>query len=179
VAYALAGTVDIDLEKEPLGTGSDGKPVYLRDIWPSQKEISDTVAASLKPEMFTKSYGNVFDGNPKWNAIPVAGGELYAWAEASTYIHEPPFFQGLSVAPAPVTDIRGARVLVMVGDSVTTDHISPAGDIAGQPGRDVAQVARRHAARLQLVRLAARQRSGHGARHVRQHPPQEPAAPRQ
>jgi aconitase A len=146
VAYALAGTVDIDLEKEPLGTGSDGKPVYLRDLWPSQKEISDTVAASLKPEMFTKSYGNVFDGNPKWNAIPVAGGELYAWDESSTYIHEPPFFQGLSLEPAPVTDIRGARVLVMVGDSVTTDHISPAGDIAeGSPAgawlksRDIAR----------------------------------------
>ena len=130
VAYALAGTVDIDLEKEPLGTGRDGKPVYLHDLWPSQKEISDTIAASLKPEMFTKSYANVFDGNPKWNDIPVAGGELYAWDEASTYIHEPPFFQGLSPALTPVTDIRGARVLVMVGDSVTTDHISPAGDIA-------------------------------------------------
>jgi aconitate hydratase len=130
VAYALAGTVDIDLERDPLGTGRDGKPVYLRDIWPSQREIADTVAASLKPEMFTKSYGNVFDGNPKWNAIPVAGGELYAWDEASTYIHEPPFFQGITAEPVPVTDIRGARVLVMVGDSVTTDHISPAGDIA-------------------------------------------------
>jgi aconitate hydratase len=130
VAYALAGTVDIDLETEPLGTGRDGKPVYLRDLWPGQKEISDTVAASLKPEMFTTSYGNVFDGNPKWNAIPVSGGELYAWDEASTYIHEPPFFQGLTLEPAALTDIRGARVLVMVGDSVTTDHISPAGDIA-------------------------------------------------
>jgi hypothetical protein len=130
VAYALAGTVDIDLDKDPLGTGSDGKPVYLRDLWPSQKEITDMVAASLKPEMFTRSYGNVFDGNPKWNAIPVAGGDLYAWDEASTYIHEPPFFQGLTLEPAPVTDIRGARVLAMVGDSVTTDHISPAGDIA-------------------------------------------------
>ncbi len=132
VAYALAGTVDIDLEKEPLGTGRDGKPVYLRDLWPSQEEITDTIASSLKPEMFTKSYANVFDGNPKWNAIPVAGGELYAWDEPSTYIHEPPFFQGFSLAPAPVSDIRGARALVMVGDSVTTDHISPAGDIADE-----------------------------------------------
>jgi aconitate hydratase len=130
VAYALAGTVDIDVEREPLGTGSDGKPVFLRDLWPSQREIGDTVAASLKPEMFTKSYANVFDGNPKWNAIPVAGGELYRWDEASTYIHEPPFFQGLTLEPAPITDIHGARVLVMVADSVTTDHISPAGDIA-------------------------------------------------
>jgi aconitate hydratase A / 2-methylisocitrate dehydratase len=130
VAYALAGTVDIDLEREPLGAGRDGKPVFLRDLWPSQKEIADAIAASLKPEMFTKSYGNVFDGNPKWNAIPVAGGELYAWDEASTYIHEPPFFQGLTLEPKPISDIHGARVLVMVGDSVTTDHISPAGDIA-------------------------------------------------
>ncbi|MBI1797826.1 MAG: hypothetical protein HYR74_12345 [Candidatus Eisenbacteria bacterium] len=130
VAYALAGTVDIDLGKDPLGTGRDGKLVYLRDLWPTQKEIRDTVAASLDPTMFTRSYGNVFDGNPRWNAIPVAGGERYAWSDASTYIHEPPFFAGLTATPAPVTEIRGARVLVMVGDSVTTDHISPAGDIA-------------------------------------------------
>jgi aconitate hydratase len=130
VAYALAGTVDIDLDRDPLGHGRDGEPVYLRDLWPTQKEIGDTIAASLRPEMFTRSYANVFDGNPRWNAIPVAGGERYAWDESSTYIHEPPFFQGLTREPAPVNDIRGARVLVMVGDSVTTDHISPAGDIA-------------------------------------------------
>ncbi len=130
VAYALAGTVDIDLENEPLGTGRDGRPVYLRDVWPTQEEIRDAIATALKPEMFQSSYGNVFDGNPRWNAIPVAGGERYTWDEASTYIHEPPFFQGLTLEPAPRSDIRGARVLVMVGDSVTTDHISPAGDIA-------------------------------------------------
>jgi aconitate hydratase len=104
--------------------------VYLRDLWPTQKEIADTIASSLKPEMFSKSYGNVFDGNPKWNAIPVGGGELYAWDEKSTYIHEPPFFQNLKLEITPVADVKGARVLVMVGDSVTTDHISPAGDIA-------------------------------------------------
>jgi aconitate hydratase len=130
VAYALAGTVDIDMAHEPLGTGSDGQPVFLRDIWPSQKEIADTIATALKPEQFAAEYGNVFDGNPRWNAIPVAGGERYAWNEASTYIHEPPFFQGLTPDPAPLSDIAGARVLAMVGDSVTTDHISPAGDIA-------------------------------------------------
>jgi aconitate hydratase A / 2-methylisocitrate dehydratase len=130
VAYALAGTVDIDLEHEPLGNGKDGKPVYLRDLWPTQKEIAETIAAALKPEQFAEEYANVFDGNPRWNDIPVAGGELYAWSEASTYIHEPPFFQGLTPEPAPVRDVSGARVLVMVGDSVTTDHISPAGDIA-------------------------------------------------
>ena len=130
VAYALAGRVDIDFDREPLGTGSDGKPVHLRDIWPSQKEVADAVAASVKPEMFAKSYGNVFDGNPRWNAIPVGGGELYPWNASSTYIHEPPFFQGLTLTPKPLTDVVGARVLVMVADSVTTDHISPAGDIA-------------------------------------------------
>jgi aconitate hydratase len=130
VAYALAGRVDVDFEKEPLGEGADGKPVFLREIWPSQAEIAEAIAASLRPEMFATSYGNVFDGNPRWNAIPVAGGERYAWSPASTYIHEPPFFQGLQREPAPVTDITGARCLVMVGDSVTTDHISPAGDIA-------------------------------------------------
>jgi len=130
VAYALAGTVDIDLDQEPLGTGKDGKPVYLRDLWPTQQEIAATIAKALKPEQFGEEYANVFDGNPKWNAIPVAGGELYEWSDASTYIHEPPFFQGLAPEPSPVQDIRGARVLVMVADSVTTDHISPAGDIA-------------------------------------------------
>jgi aconitate hydratase len=130
VAYALAGRVDVDFDKEPLGEGADGKAVFLRDIWPTQREIADTVAASLDPGMFAQSYGNVFDGNPRWNAIPVAGGERYRWDQASTYIHEPPFFQGLTPEPAPVGDIKGARCLAMVGDSVTTDHISPAGDIA-------------------------------------------------
>jgi aconitate hydratase len=130
VAYALAGTVDIDLEKEPLGNGKDGKPVYLRDVWPSQREIADTMARALKPEQFEQEYANVFDGNPRWNAIPVGEGTLFPWDEKSTYIHEPPFFRGLELTASPVADIQGARVLVMLGDSVTTDHISPAGDIA-------------------------------------------------
>ena len=130
VAYALAGTMDFDFERESLGTGSDGQPVFLRDLWPTQQEIADTIAASLQPSMFAKSYGNVFDGNPRWNAIPVAGGERYQWDAQSTYIHEPPFFQGLTAEPAPIQDLKGARCLVMVADSVTTDHISPAGDIA-------------------------------------------------
>ena len=130
VAYALAGTVDIDFEREPLGTGSDGKPVFLRELWPSQKEIVETMASALQPAQFREEYGNVFDGNPRWNEIPVAGGELYEWDPESTYIHNPPFFDDLSATPTPVKDVTGARVLVMVGDSVTTDHISPAGDIA-------------------------------------------------
>jgi len=130
VAYALAGTVDIDLEREPLGTGSDGRPVTLREIWPSQQEIASTVARALKPEQFAAQYANVFDGNPRWNAIPVGEGELYPWDPNSTYIHDPPFFQGFGLETQPLREIRGARALVMVGDSVTTDHISPAGDIA-------------------------------------------------
>ena len=130
VAYALAGTTDIDLDTEPLGTGKDGQPVFLRDIWPSQKEIADTMAASIDPAMFVKSYGNVFNGNPTWNAIPVSGGEAFAWDKNSTYIQEPPFFLDLKPDLMPLADIRGARVLGIFGDGITTDHISPAGGIA-------------------------------------------------
>ena len=129
VAYALAGTVDIDLAKDPLGNGSDGRPVYLRDIWPTQQEVQEIIAASVKPEMFSKEYANVDHKNEQWNAIPMKGGELFSFDENSTYIQEPPFFQDLSPRPAALNAIRGARVLVMVGDSVTTDHISPAGSI--------------------------------------------------
>jgi aconitate hydratase len=129
VAYALAGRVDVDLTKDPLGTDSRGKPVMLSDIWPSQKEVADLETA-IGAEMFAASYGNVFDGNPTWNAIRAVEGDLYRWQEESTYIHEPPFFQGLTLEPPRLSDIRGARILVILGDSITTDHISPAGDIA-------------------------------------------------
>jgi len=129
VAYALAGRADVDLATEPIGTAVDGGAVRLADIWPSQKEIKE-LEALVGAEMFAASYGNVFDGNPDWNAIPVTAGDLYAFREDSTYIQEPPFFQGLAKQPAPLTDIVGARVLAVLGDSVTTDHISPAGDIA-------------------------------------------------
>jgi aconitate hydratase len=129
VAYALAGTTDIDLASEPIGTAVDGAPVKLAEIWPGQQEVAELEAA-IGAEMFQKTYGNVFDGNPDWNAIPVAGGDLFDFREESTYIQEPPFFQGLTRQPAPLTDIVGARVLAVLGDSVTTDHISPAGDIA-------------------------------------------------
>jgi aconitate hydratase len=129
VAYALAGSVDVNLVEEPLGTGRDGKAVYLRDIWPTQAEVNQAVAKSLNTEMFTKQYANVASGNQQWNEIPVKGGELFAWDELSTYIQEPPFFKDLSAKLRPIGAIKSARVLVMVGDSVTTDHISPAGDI--------------------------------------------------
>jgi aconitate hydratase len=130
VAYALAGTVDIDLDREPLGTGTDGKPVFLRDLWPSQEEISQAMGQSVQRGMFTDKYASVFEGSEIWQGIKVAGGDLYEWDEASTYIHHPPYFQDLSLELPPTRDIRGARVLGLFGDSITTDHISPAGNIA-------------------------------------------------
>jgi aconitate hydratase len=130
VAYALAGTVDIDLAREPIGLGKDGQPVLLKDIWPTQKEVSDLIASSIKPEMYQKSYGNVFDGNPQWNEIPVSGGELYQWNEASTYIQHPPFFEAMTTDVPSIKPLINLRVLAIFGDSVTTDHISPAGNIA-------------------------------------------------
>jgi len=129
VAFALAGTVDIDLDREPLGRDRSGEPVRLRDIWPSQAEVREAMSRAVKPEMFRESYANVWDGNPTWNAIPVKGGDLFEFKPNSTYIQEPPFFTGLTLEPPKVAEIRGARVLVLLGDSVTTDHISPAGDI--------------------------------------------------
>ena len=130
VAYALAGTVDIDLTTEPIGTGSDGQPVYLRDIWPTQSEIDELVASSVTRQQFLEQYGNVFHGPEEWRSIETVGDALYAWNPDSTYVQEPPFFEGLTVEEGTITPIRGARVLVKVGDSVTTDHISPAGSIA-------------------------------------------------
>ncbi|MCC7164398.1 MAG: aconitate hydratase AcnA [Anaerolineae bacterium] len=134
VAYALAGTTDIDLETEPLGEDRQGNPVFLRDIWPTQQEISDTVRQAIDAAMFERSYANVFDGNPMWNAIPTAGGDLYPWNDRSTYIANPPFFDNLQMALTPLEEIHNARVLGFFGDSITTDHISPAGNIAkGSP----------------------------------------------
>ncbi len=130
VAYALAGRVDIDLESEPIGKGWDGEDVYLRDIWPSQNEVRETLEKALKPEMFKDEYADVFTGNPRWNEIEVSGGDIYEWKDESTYIREPGFFVDLTPEIPPMQDITGARALAMLGDSVTTDHISPAGVIA-------------------------------------------------
>lgn len=130
VAYALAGTVDIDLENEPLGYDQNDDPVFLRDIWPTQDEILQTVRNSIHPEMYHMHYGQVFGGNETWNAIEGAGGGMFAWNETSTYIQEPPFFMDLKPDLEPLSNIEGARVLALFGDSITTDHISPAGDIA-------------------------------------------------
>jgi aconitate hydratase len=130
VAYALAGTVDIDMSKEPLGTGADGKPVYLKDLWPSQQEINEAIAASVRTEMFREKYADVFTGSDIWRDILVTESDLFEWSEESTYIHHPPYFQSVTLDVPPIQDIKGARVLGLFGDSITTDHISPAGNIA-------------------------------------------------
>jgi len=129
VAYAIAGTVDIDMTSEPIGVDRDGKDVFLTDIWPTQQEILETIASSVSTEQFVKEYGSVYDGSNEWQAIETTGGALYEWDPSSTYVQEPPFFLDLSPEPSPITPITGARALLKLGDSVTTDHISPAGAI--------------------------------------------------
>ncbi len=130
VAYALAGRVDLDLTAEPIGVDEEGNAVFLRDVWPSQDEIGDTIARAVRPDMFEARYGNVFEGNEMWNAVGGQAGDLYGWQAESTYVQEPPFFVDLSPELDAIADITGARVLARLGDSVTTDHISPAGSIA-------------------------------------------------
>ncbi len=129
VAYALTGRVDQNIVNEPLGTGSDGKPVYLKDIWPTQKEINDAIARSLDPEIFKQEYASVFEGTSAWKKLPVPKGGRFAWSSSSTYVADPPFFVGLTDQPGALKDIKGARVLAWLGDTTTTDHISPAGAI--------------------------------------------------
>jgi aconitate hydratase len=129
VAYALTGTMDTDILTEPLGADEQGNEVYLRDIWPSEQEIAQTIAQAVRADMFRKSYGEVFAGDERWNGLEVPAGERFAWDERSTYVRLPPYFRDMPEAPLPVTDVEGARVLALLGDSVTTDHISPAGSI--------------------------------------------------
>jgi len=129
VAFALAGRIDIDLRKDPLGNGKDGQPVYLSDLWPTSREVEETIQQSISSEMFTKSYSEVFQGDERWRGLAVPKGETYAWDKDSTYIQRAPYFDDMDVKPAPVEEIKKARVLAVLGDSVTTDHISPAGSI--------------------------------------------------
>ena len=137
IAYALAGTMDFDFQTEPLGRDSSGNEVFLKDIWPSQKDINDTIASAINTEMFVKNYSDVFKGDDRWRNLPTPSGNTFEWASDSTYVRKPPYFDGMPAEPVPVTDISGARVLALLGDSVTTDHISPAGSI--KPGTPAAQ----------------------------------------
>ncbi|MFI5301127.1 MAG: aconitate hydratase AcnA, partial [Polyangiales bacterium] len=129
VAYALAGRVDLDLTRDPIGTGIDGKPVMLAELWPTRHEVEQTVQRCLDPQMFRDVYATVFEGDEAWMALEIPEGDLYAWDDASTYVKLPPYFEGMSRAPAALVELRGARVLAWLGDSITTDHISPAGSI--------------------------------------------------
>ena len=131
VAYALAGTMDLDLTTEPLGTGSDGQPVFLSEIWPTTQDVSRVVGEAISGQMYTRSYQDVFAGDERWKAIPIPAGDSFTWDPQSTYVRRPPYFDGMKREPEPLTDISGARVLAVLGDSVTTDHISPAGSIKG------------------------------------------------
>ena len=129
IAYGLAGTMDFDFETQPLGTGPDGTEVYLRDIWPTARDVQATIDSSITEEMFTKDYADVFAGDERWRSLPTPEGKIFAWDPQSTYVRKPPYFDGMAPDPSPVVDISGARVLAKLGDSVTTDHISPAGSI--------------------------------------------------
>ncbi len=129
IAYGIAGTMDFDFESDPLGKDQDGKDVFLKDIWPSQKEIDDTIASSINRDMFASSYADVFKGDERWQNLPTPSGNTFEWDPKSTYVRKPPYFDGMPAEPTPVADIKGARVLALLGDSVTTDHISPAGAI--------------------------------------------------
>src|SRR5690606_31035922 len=139
IAYALAGTMDIDILNDPIAEGTDG-PVYLRDIWPSPEEVAEIVESSIGQQMFTTSYADVFKGDDRWRNLPVPTGDLFEWDPESTYVRKAPYFDGMTAEPEPVADIHGARVLVKLGDSVTTDHISPAGAIkVGTPAAQYLQ----------------------------------------
>ncbi|MBA9004598.1 aconitate hydratase [Thermomonospora cellulosilytica] len=142
VAYALAGTMDIDILNDPIGEGSDGRPVYLRDIWPSQEEVAEIVESSIGQDMFLRDYANVFEGGPRWQELPIPTGDTFEWDPESTYVRKAPYFDGMGMEPEPVRDIHGARVLAKLGDSVTTDHISPAGAI--KVGTPAAQYLQEH-----------------------------------
>ena len=161
VAYALAGSMDVDLLNEPLGQDGDGNDVFLRDIWPSAAEVEEVVAEAITSEMFTDGYSDVFAGDERWTSLPTPEGDTFAWDPESTYVRRPPYFDDMPAEPTPVEDISGARVLLKLGDSVTTDHISPAGAIKkDSPGGRVPRRARRRAAGLQLLRLPPRQPRG-------------------
>jgi aconitate hydratase len=127
IAYALAGTMDFDFESQPLGKGSDGEDIYLKDIWPSPEEVESLIESSINTDMFTSEYGSIFDGDARWQELDTPSGNVFEWDDQSTYVRKPPYFEGMTLETTPVADVSGARVLAKLGDSVTTDHISPAG----------------------------------------------------
>jgi aconitate hydratase len=129
IAYALAGTMDFDFQNQPLGQDQEGKDVFLADIWPTPDEVQQTIDSSINSDMFTTQYASVFDGDERWRSLPTPKGDTFEWDENSTYVKKPPYFEGMGLTPDPVSDVSDARVLVKLGDSVTTDHISPAGTI--------------------------------------------------
>ena len=142
IAYAIAGNMNVDITRDALGTDAEGKPVYLADIWPTEQEIAEVVASSIDQDMFTKDYSDVFAGDQRWQSLPIPTGDTFEWDAESTYVRKPPCFEGMAHQPSPVTDISGARVLAKLGDSVTTDHISPASNI--KPGTPAAQYLTEH-----------------------------------
>ncbi len=180
VAYALAGSIDIDITQEPLGTDKSGQPVYLKDVWPTQQEVAQAIESSIHADMFRKNYGEVFKGDEKWNEIPLAGSDLYEWVPDSTYVRRPPYFEGMSKeAPSAVPELIGMRVLAVLGDSVTTDHISPAGSIKLKfAGRQIFDRKGSFPASLQLVWFAPRQSRGDGEGNLRKHPFKKPTGAR-
>src|SRR5206468_171637 len=140
VAYAIAGRMTLDLTVDPLGVGRDGEPVYLRDIWPTEREIQETMLRAVNAQMFREQYADVFTGDDRWRSLSVPTGDRFAWDPDSTYIRNPPFFEELTLHPAPLKEIAGARALALLGDSITTDHISPAGSIKkDSPARNMGQ----------------------------------------
>jgi aconitate hydratase len=174
VAYAIAGTVDIDLTTEPIGIDDDGEDVYLADLWPSQEEIEHTIRGSLSTSQFIDEYSSVYHGSDQWRAIPVSGGALFDWQPDSTYIQEPPFFRDLGPEPSPIMPIDGARVLLKLGGSVTTDHISPAGSIGSDTpaGKFLLE-----AGVPQRMFIASRKRPSDDTGYVCKHPGPQPARP--
>lgn len=147
VAYALAGSMKVDITRDALGVDQEGKPVFLTDIWPTEAEVNDVVANAIGEDMFNKSYQDVFAGDAQWQALPIPTGNTFEWDPQSTYVRKPPYFEGMTMETTPVSDISGARVLAKLGDSVTTDHISPAGAIkADTPVSEVPHRARHRAA---------------------------------
>jgi aconitate hydratase len=172
VAYAIAGNLAIDFKTDPIGQDADGRPVYLKDIWPSTEEIKTVMAAALTPEMFRSRYSNVFSGTPDWQQIQTVDSKTYAWKGNSTYVQNPPFFEGMAatVNGQAFADIQGARPLALLGDSITTDHISPAGAIkTDSPAGSYLVGQRGHRGGLQLLRLPPGQPRGDDAGHLRQY----------